>query len=305
MNKNFNELTVVLLREEAKRLGIKGYSKMKKAELVESLNNANTNKVEIMNGVVEMEMNKGLVNGANEDMELGINFSNYEENAMEDAMDLEAIKSIDLSDAIEINSDEDIEKLIKSCKKNDLDIDYKKINKVDAIERQAIINKIAHSATKQRKMGFDIIKKESKAMRTINMIRTEFDVKVVNNELVAYSETYVQPTQESSLTRACEIKEGKLADKVMVADGLFVDEIINVSFSRALLGKSKRVKRLFNKVMDSLFSNPNNPLDNSRKSLMIKFNAITGVVSKVDEVGTLTDDEMVIEYEFMGITPSG
>lgn len=276
MNKNFGELTVVLLREEAKRIGIKGYSKMRKAELVEALNNAKVesevkgevkmeniavvnNEVEVeMNGVVEM--NKGLNNGVK-------------------------------------NNNKEVVNMNK--------VDFAKLNTMEEVERQAILSKIANVATLQNKLGFDIIKKESKAIRTINMIRTEFGVKVVNKELQVYNDVFVQPAQESSLIRACEIKTGKLADKVMVADGLFVDEVVTVSFARSLLGKSNAVKRLFNKVMDSLFSNPNNPLDSSRKSLMIKFNSITGVVSRVDEVGTLSDEEVVIEYEFMGITPSG
>lgn len=272
MNKNFGELTVVLLREEAKRVGIKGYSKMRKAELVEALNNTKTevkgevementvlnNGVEVeMNGVVEM--NKGLVNETNNNKEV-VNMNN---------------------------------------------VDFAVLNNMEVAEKQAILSKIANVATLQNRLGFNIIKKESKAIRTINMVRTEFGVRVVNKELQVYNDVFVQPSQESSLIRACEIKTGKLADKVMVADGLFVDEVITVSFAKSLLGKSKAIKRLFNKVMDSLFSNPNNPLDNNRKSLMIKYNTITGVVSKVDEVGTLSDEEVVIEYEFMGITPSG
>lgn len=64
--KNFGELTVVLLKEMAKNKGIKGYSKMRKAELIEALNNTEIKGVE-----VEMEMNKGLVNGVeNNDKEV-------------------------------------------------------------------------------------------------------------------------------------------------------------------------------------------------------------------------------------------
>lgn len=307
--KNFGELTVVLLKEMAKNKGIKGYSKMRKAELIEALNNTEIKGVE-----VEMEMNKGLLNGVenndkevvNMEKELEIDFSPYEEDLLEDAADLELIKTIDMTNIIEVNSTEDIERLINEGEEVNMNnIDFARLSVKDEIERQAIFAKIAETAKRQGRLGFNIIKKESKAIRTVNMIRVEFGTKRVNKQLEVNTDVFVQPAQESSLIRACEIKTGKLADKVMVADGSFVDEVITVSFTRDLLGKSKAAKRLFNKVMDSLFTNPNNPLDTARKSLMIKFNGITGVATKVDEVGELSDEETVIEYEFMGITPSG
>lgn len=273
---NYNELTVVVLKEQAKALGIKGAYKMKKAELIEALNTKvkgvetmenNTvlnNGVEIeMNGVVEM--NKGLVNG-------------------------------------ELNNKEVV---------NMNNVDFAKLNNMEVAERQAILSKVATVAGVQSKLGFNIIKKESKNIKTINMVRTEFGIvwETVNSTGTkapkVYTDVYVQPAQESSLVRACEIKTGKLADKIMVADGLYVDEIITVSFAQSLLGKSKAVKKLFNQVMDELFANPNVPFATAKKSLMLKFNTTTGVVSKVNTIGALSDDEVVIEYEFMGITPSG
>lgn len=269
---NLELLTVVALREKAKSLGLKGYSKMKKAELVQLLINTevkgeetmenNTvlnNGVEVeMNGVVEM--NKGLVNN------------------------------------VELNNKEVV---------NMNNLDFAVLNTMDVVERQAVLSKVATVAGVQNKLGFNIIKKESKNIKTINMIRTEFGVRWENKNAVECVDVYVQPAQESSLIRACNVKEGKLADKIMVADGLFVDEVVTVSFAKSILGKSKKVKRVFNKVMDSLFANPHNVLDAGRKSLMLKFNTITGVVSKVNAVGLLNDEEVVIEYEFMGITPSG
>lgn len=273
---NYNELTVVVLKEQAKALGIKGAYKMKKAELIEALNNVelkgeetmenNTvlnNEVKVeMNGVVEM--NKGLVNG------------------------------------VELNNKEVV---------NMNNVNFAKLNNMKVAERQYILSKIATVAGVQNKLGFNIIKKESKNIRTINMIRTEFGVKweTIGDVKVprVYNDVFVQPAQESSLVRACEIKTGKLADKIMVADGLYVDEIITVSFAQSLLGKSKAVKKLFNQVMDELFANPNVPFAIAKKSLMLKFNTTTGVVAKVNTIGSLADDEVVVEYEFMGITPSG
>lgn len=274
MINKFENLTVVVLKEQAKALGIKGAYKMKKAELIEALNTVevkgvetmdntvlNNNGVEVeMNGVVEMEMNKGLVNN-------------------------------------ELN-----EKEVVNMNK----VDFAKLINKDEMEKQEVFTAIADSAKRQGKLGVNIIKKESKAIKTVNIIRAEFGVKYVNKQPEEYTDVFVQPSQESSLLRACAIKTGKLADKVMVADGLYVDEIITVSFAKSILNKNnKRVKKIFNRVMDSLFANPHNTLDSNRKSLMIKFNTITGVVAKVDTVGTLTDDEVVVEYEFMGITPSG
>ena len=141
---NYNELTVVVLKEQAKALGIKGAYKMKKAELIEALNNVelkgeetmenNTvlnNEVEVeMNGVVEM--NKGLVNG------------------------------------VELNNKEVV---------NMNNVNFAKLNNMEVAERQDILSKIATVAGVQNKLGFNIIKKESKNIRTINMIRTEFGVK--------------------------------------------------------------------------------------------------------------------------------
>ena len=86
---NYNELTVVVLKEQAKALGIKGAYKMKKAELIEALNNVelkgeetmentvlNNNGVEVeMNGVVEM--NKGLLNGELNNKEV-VNMNNVD-----------------------------------------------------------------------------------------------------------------------------------------------------------------------------------------------------------------------------------
>ena len=270
--RNFGELTVVVLKEQAKALGIKGAYKMKKAELIEALNNVelkgeetmenNTvlnNEVEVeMNGVVEM--NKGLVNG------------------------------------VELNNKEVV---------NMNNVDFAKLNNMEAAERQAVLLKVAANAKLQNRLGFNIIKKEAKAIKTVSMIRVEFGVRYVNKQAEIYVDTFVQPSQESSLVRACEIKTGKLADKIMVADGLYVDEIITVSFAKSILGKSKAVKKLFNRVMDMLFTNPNNPFATDTTGLLIKFNTTTGVVAKVDEIGILADDEIVVEYEFMGITPSG
>ena len=268
----FEGLTVVALKERAKSLGLKGYSKMKKAELVQLLvntevkgeevemeNNTVNNGVEVeMNGVVNM--NKGLNNGA------------------------------------ELNNKEVV---------NMNRVNFEELNKMELIERQAVLSKIATVAGTQNKLGFNIIKKESKAIKTINVIRTEFGVKWVNKQAEVYADTFVQPSQESCLIRACEIKTGKLADKVMVADGLYVDEIMTVSFAKSILGKSKAVKKLFNRVMDQMFANPNNPFATTKTGLLIKFNTTTGVVTKVDTIGALSDDEVVVEYEFMGITPSG
>lgn len=58
MKKNFEELTVVVLKEQAKALGIKNYSKMRKAELVEALKTIEEN----INGDVKMNNNKELSN---------------------------------------------------------------------------------------------------------------------------------------------------------------------------------------------------------------------------------------------------
>lgn len=273
---NFNELTVVVLKEQAKALGIKGAYKMKKLELIEALNNVNlkgeetmentvlNNGVETeMNGVVEMEMNKGLEN-----------------------------KELNNKEVVNMNN-----------------MDFAKLNNMEVAERQAVLSKVATVAEVQNKLGFNIIKKESKNNKTISMIRAEFGAKweTVGNITVPtiYNDVFVQPAQESALIRACEIKTGKLADKIMVADGLYVDEIITVSFAQSLLGKSKAIKKLFNQVMDELFANPNVPFAVKKKSLMLKFNTTTGVVAKVNTIGALADDEVVVEYEFMGITPSG
>ena len=55
---------------------------------------------------------------------------------------------------------------------------------MELIERQAVLSKIATVAGTQNKLGFNIIKKESKAIKTINVIRTEFGVKWVNKRSI-------------------------------------------------------------------------------------------------------------------------
>ena len=259
--KNFEELTVAVLKEIAKEKGIKGAYKMRKAELVEALNNTEVKEVETMDAATT---NKGLENNKEEVKEV-VNMNN---------------------------------------------INFAELNKLTPEDRQVTLANIAAAAEKRNMMGFNIIKKESKNIRTINIIRAEFGVKHVNygdrKVPEVFTDVFVQPAQESALLRACNIKTGKLADKVMVADGLYVDEIVTVSFAKSLLNKNKKIKKLFSKVMDSLFANPNVPFAvNQRKCLMLKFNTTTGVVTKVDTVGKLAVDEVVVEYEFMGITPSG
>ena len=177
------------------------------------------------------------------------------------------------------------------------------------------IKSMVSRVRKTSKLRFNIIKKASKNIRVINTLRIEYDVvyKVVGKERVPQLDVnvFVQPSQESALLRQCNIKKGKLADSVMVSEGLYVDEIINVGFTNNILKKNPKIKTIFEATINGLINNGVvNKFEDKFKiefeTPCLIFNTTTGVVrySSTKNV-QLRDDEYLLSYAFMGITPSG
>jgi len=265
---------------------------------------------------------------------LEIDYPPYEEDLLENAADMELVNSIDMTDSIQTNNTEDegdinmnnnevvlgttdthiITKVEDKMISRLRDFDFRALSSKDLAEKQEILSNVATMAARQGRMGFDIIKKASKDIGIVNMVRAEFGIKYgkVDGKTNAriYCDTFVQPSMLSSLTRACNLEYGMLADKIMVAEGLYTTEVATVSLDKSLLNKTSKVaKRLFERVMSELFTTPISiaPLAKVTESrtLKIKFNTVTGVITKVDGIEALTKDEIIIEYEFLGITPSG
>lgn len=280
MNKNFEELTLVALKEVAKNKGLKGYSKMRKAELIELLKNT-----EVKGEDVKME-NKVVNNG-----EVLVNGGNVEMKFVDG-------KLVNVAAPVVVEEVRGMNRL-----------NFAKISKLDEKQQTTMLKYFADKAKRQSRLAFNIIKKESKNIKTVNMIRVEFDYewKVIGKSKVAVltREAFVQPAQESALIRQCNVVKGKLADGIMVANGDMTTDIITISFSQNLINGSKTAGPLFSEAINSVLEQQLSVDVNNKKELKLLYNANTGLVKFYEDGMEIKECEKVLTYKFMGITPSG
>lgn len=268
-------MTVVELKGIAKEMGLKGYSKLKKAELIALIESNKETKEEVV------EMNNTVVaNKESKEVKEVVNMKNNM-----NRINFETIRQM-------INNECTEEQIANTLKI------------------------IANKAKKKSRLRFNIIKKASKQIRVINTLRIEHGITygLVGQKRVPQLETkvFVQPSQESALLRQCNIKKGKLADSIMVSDGLFVDEVVTVGFTKSIMGQAPKIKTLFEQAINSIFDTSKFArlgdsfgLKNRRTTNLI-FNKTTGLVRFSWSTNVkLREDEYMITYDFMGITPSG
>lgn len=275
---NYNELTVVVLKEQAKALGIKGAYKMKKAELIEALNTVevkgveetmenNTiinNGVEVeMNGVVEMEMNKGLVNNELKEKEV-------------------------------VNMNKLNERLARLVKEGNVD---------------GIVKMVGRRNSK----AFKMIKEASKDMKVVGSYQVVFRVDYNEENDVKSPYLVVDLAANvglgSNITRAAMTKFMKIADKSMVLNIEGTTEIISINLDDSLFleTENKNLARQLEEIRTRVFSmlKGGDITKRNRESLNIVFSDNGLARVEFNANAEVKEDEVMKQYKFLGVSPSG
>lgn len=278
MINNFENLTVVVLKEQAKALGIKGAYKMKKAELIEALNTVevkgveetmdntvlNNNGVELeMNGVVEM--NKGLENNKG------------------------LVKEVVYMNKIRLN------------------------NRLEMLVKEGNVEAIAKMVGRRNHKAFKMIKEASKDMNVVGGYQVIFRVDY-NEEFgvkVPYlvTEIAVNVSLGSNITRAANTKYMKIADKSMVLEIEGTEEVISINLDDSLFAETsnktlaKQLEAIRTRVFSMLKGGDVSKKNREALNIVFSDNGLARV--ELNANAEIKDGEVMKQYRFLGVSPSG
>lgn len=251
MKKNFEELTVVVLKEQAKALGIKNYSKMRKAELVEALNNLNLNtevkemetmELKNVNVIETKEVNVEMVNNT-------INAGTTKENGNEYRRNLckEVIAKLNNKEEVSLEDIKEVAAYLRAVKHvSSMDFcDVSNFRAKGLKSANALIEKIVESSksTFRAKKDFKAMKKWSKDLKVVVTRQVEF-FRVQKDSPKIRAEVRLMPSQESDVLRNITFKQTKMADSNYGMKTYGTDELLTVTLNKGLIGKSESLPAL-------------------------------------------------------------
>lgn len=110
----------------------------------------------------------------------------------------------------------------------------------------------------------------------------------------------LEPSQESELLRACDTFEGTMADEAMTLDGTCVNDICSISMGTSLRNNKSALIGLFLRLIGK-------HQDNERVFILFKKSGLSKVffVPRKEVEIQVSEGEYVLEYQLLGITPSG
>lgn len=308
---NYNELTVVVLKEQAKALGINGAYKMKKDELIEALNNIELKGEDTMensvvnNGVENKEEVKEVenMNGLNvvEIMELvaGDITNGYRRVVTQNVI-------ADLNDGINV----DVEEVkiaaayLRGAKTvNVLDM-HDVANFVDkglneeAIDTLCDLISVTSAQTFKMEKDFKAMKKWSKELRVILQRQLEVD-RVKRGSSKVKSSIRLMASQESDVLRAIGFEETKMADTGYATVRLGTNELLTLKLGNGLIGDEDGLPAL-----DSVF-NKIASIGEQGIYVIISKNGVGQASWYAPSKGKMKEGDIAYKYEFLDMTASG
>lgn len=266
---NLELLTVVALREKAKSLGLKGYSKMKKAELVQLLINTEVKGEETMenntvlnNGVVEM--NKGLLNGLNE------------------------VKEV-------VNMNKGLNKRLEMLVKE---------GNVDAI-----VKMVGRRNSKAFKMIKESSKDMNVVGSYQTIFRVDYNKEAGNETPYLVVDLAANVGLGSNITRAAMTKYMKIADKSMVLSVEGTTEIISINLDESLFRETenktlaKQLEAIRTRVFAMLKGGDFSKRNRETLNIIFSKNGLARV--EFNAAAKINEDEVMKQYRFLGVSPSG
>jgi hypothetical protein len=190
----------------------------------------------------------------------------------------------------------------------------KKVADLDIKEFNFLIQYLPNSQAKAKLIADFMTVSKTKSyikQKAFEMFTKEMEVVLKNRiELEAYKTDYnteelrvavmVEPLQESELLRACETKEGVMADKAMTLEGKYTEEICSISMGTQLRNNKKKLINLF-KIMIGCHQK-----DTRIFIIRMKSGLSRSVFCTRSEIKNyVREGEYAIEYQLLGVTPSG
>lgn len=279
-------VTVTELKTMAKGLGLKGYSKLNKVELIELIKAATATE------------------GATVAEEVTV--------TEEPAVDVIVEENANV-DSLDTTAENKTEEVTEMERKMTL-VEY-----VDSIRNKVTAEELSAALNKRENEMLSIMKKESKKMdivlgRQVIFYAEELEdtdrIGQKSKKVELRARVEVTVSLESNVTRFAAIRTGKFADSTLTLAGKGTEEVISVSLDKSLFIKTTNEKRA--KLYEGMRNRAFKMLKGSAtgESLCVIANEQTGEARvKFDKhkavASAVNEHETVRIYRFLGITPSG